>query len=328
MIFAFGISESKAATSTPALSAPNTTIIIGDQVNIKVSNTDAEHTLSDIPVSFVGVKEGVAKVTACRQETNCASINITVIKKVAKAAPQKTAKVVKNKVTKAKRITRPVKKAAAKIVYAQIAMQEGGAQTRSLVLSRTNFQVREKESADIIVQDSNAVSIMTDSSAVSASVISNPTLHNVKITIYGMAPGTANIKICDKKPVCGTVQVVVTPAVQVAAVPAVAAPVAISPTVQVAAAPSISSGSSAGEKFLNIKPGETYWLNMGSVANLSVESNIWLVPATVKDNYVVISVSSYYYGEAILKVCSGQYPRTCGNVYVNNKSRPSYPPAN
>ena len=318
MIFVFlflEAGESKAATSTPSPVMSSTTIVVGDHINIKVSNSDADHVSNDIPVSFVGVKEGVAKVTACRQATNCASINITVIKK---ATPRK---VVKKKVTKAKRTTRPAKKLA-KIVYAPIAMQDSGVQTQSLVLSRTNLQVREKGSSDIIVQDSSAVSIMTDSSAVSASVVSNPTLHNVKITIYGMALGVANIKICDKNLVCATARVEVTPAAQVAAVPTTASVVASS-TVQVAVTPSIANRFSVSEKFLNIQPGETYWLSTTNSTNLSVVSSIWLVPAVVKDNYVVVSVSSYYYGEATLKVCNGQNSNDCELVYVNSKSKPS-----
>ncbi len=409
MIFVFlflEAGESKAATSTPSPVMSSTTIVVGDHINIKVSNSDADHVSNDIPVSFVGVKEGVAKVTACRQATNCASINITVIKKAARRL--KVVKVVKNKVTKAKRIIRPVKKAPAKVVYAPIAAQESGVQIQSLILSQTNLQVREKESTDIFVQNTNAVTAVSDSSVVSAAVTSNPSLNNVKITFYGIATGVANVKICNQSMSCATVRVTVVSSVADSALvlsqanvsvrsqestdiyvqnrtaitaissdysvantavngnpalnnvrvtiygvgPGTATikicdqsqvcttiPVVVTAAYQVVTSPSatvtsqsVVNNSVIGERYLRIPPGTTYWMNMGSIPNLSVVSDIWLVPARVKNNYLVITVTSYFEGEANLNVCSGSSPSDCGIFHVNANLIPPnatvYGPAN
>lgn len=391
-LLSLGVLSAKAATTTPALGTPSTTIFIGDKINITVSNTDAQHASTDIPVSFVGIKEGVAKVTACRQTTNCAAINITVLKKAApkkvlfkKAAPKRVAIV--KKVTPQKVVVKNTSNVSLtetqglilsqdnitirKQESADIFVQNSNAVTAvsdssivsasatsnptlhnvkitlygiatgvtnvkicdqnlvcanarvfvtasvsdgTLVLSQASVSVRNQESADIYVQNSNAVTAVSDSPVVSVAVNSNPTLNNVRITIYGVSPGTANVRICDQNLSCSTLRVVVS-SYQVAYVP----PTPVAPTPP----PSIPVNSSIiGERYLYIPPGETRWVSMGNFNDLRVESNVWLVRATTKNNYLIISVTTYFEGEAVLEVCNGSGRSVCGLIHVNAKVKP------
>lgn len=320
VIFAFGAGETQAATSSPAISVPSTTIVIGDQINIKVSNNGAVNESNDIPVSFVGIKEGVAKVTACRQATNCASINISVIKKAAKkAAPAKVVRPAKKKVAVVKKSVQPTR-TITKIVYVQSA-PVNRTETQGLILSQNNITVQKQDSVDIYVQDTDAVTAMSDSLAISASVTSNPSLHNVKITVYGVTPGTANLKICDQRLVCGFAQVTVVPTVQVAVAP-VYVPVTsyvppVTPVVPVSQTPVLK------ERYVTVQPGESAWITTNNSNAVSVVSDIWLVGAKVRDNFIYITVNSFYYGEAHLNICSLQNPSDCELVHVNSKSKPT-----
>ena len=339
-LLSLDVAGSSAATSSAAVGASSTTIYIGDKINITVSNTDAQNLSNDIPVSFVGMKEGVAKVTACRQAANCASINITVTKKAApkkivKATPKKVVKIARKKVAGVKifaPVKKPVMKPVTDSVFTPIKLTDLGIQTSSLVLSRTDLNMRVNEITEVIVQDSGAVSVMADSPIVSASLFTNPTLHNVKLTFYGLTPGNGNVKICNQSLICSIVKVNVTAAAPVATyvTPATTptTPAATTPSAPVTTA-SASGGYWVTEKFLTIAPGETYWLRTVNAPNLTAASNMWMVPVRVKDNYVVISVSPYYYGEAALKVCNGaQASANCDQVYVNTPSKSGYRSAN
>ncbi|MEK7625515.1 MAG: hypothetical protein AAB467_04165, partial [Patescibacteria group bacterium] len=141
-----------------------------------------------------------------------------------------------------------------------------------------------------------------------------------------------NVKICNQSLICSIVKVNVTAAAPVATY----VTPATTPTIPAATPPSapVTTASASGgywvtEKFLTIAPGETYWLRTVNAPNLTAASNMWMVPVRVKDNYVVISVSPYYYGEATLKVCNGaQASANCDQVYVNTPSKSGYRSAN
>ena len=194
--------------------------------------------------------------------------------------------VVTKKITK---IASKPKKIVVKAVLKKKTVATIKAKPKNVILSQTSVIVQKLKSVDVFVQGSDVVTAVSDSTVVRTAVNIMPATNNVKVTIYGSAPGTANIKICNSDHNCAVVRVKVFP--------------------------NISGGFSVSERNVTLTSGDTYWLKTVNGGNISVIANNGLINPIIKNNFIFLAANNT--GSTIFKVCSENGSGDCSLVYVN-----------